>query len=132
MTNASEQMDQRIKELGDWRGQTLAEVRQSSESRSGNRRGVEVGQAHEPRSSGLVARRGVCTGESYKNAVKPTFYKGASLAIRPGSSTPAWRGRYGAPSISTKAKDQREGTQESRPRSRGAESGEVESPSLGF
>jgi hypothetical protein len=40
---------------------------------------VEVGESHEPRNTGLVPRRGICTGEAYKNAVKLTFFKGAAL-----------------------------------------------------
>ena len=38
-----------------------------------------MGEAHEPRNTGLVPQRGVCTGESYKNVVKLTFFKGAAL-----------------------------------------------------
>ena len=69
-------IDARIKELGDWRGETLARVRASS-----SRRPI-------PRSSrsgsGEASRSGthdgiICTGETYKNVVKLTFVKGASL-----------------------------------------------------
>ena len=38
-----------------------------------------MGETHEPRNTGLVPQRGICSGETYKNAVKLTFFKGASL-----------------------------------------------------
>jgi hypothetical protein len=71
----SQLIDARIKELSDWRGETLARVRNSHQAgrpRSG--RGVEV-----ERRSGVIARWKICTGETYKNVVKMTFAKGASL-----------------------------------------------------
>ncbi len=80
MTNASELMDQRIKELGDWRGQTLAEVRRMI--REVDQDIVEEWKWVKPTNPGVPVwshNGGICTGETYKNAVKLTFYKGASL-----------------------------------------------------
>ena len=57
-TDASKQIDKRIRELGDWRGKTLSKVRGIIKGRPRCRRGVEVGETHEPRRTGLVAQRG--------------------------------------------------------------------------
>jgi len=74
--SASQLIDARIKELGDWRGETLARVR------------TLIKQAH-PEVVEEWKWRGVptwyhdgiiCTGETYKSVVKLTFAKGASLA----------------------------------------------------
>jgi hypothetical protein len=40
---------------------------------------VEVGESHQLRNTRLVSQRGICTGETYKNVVKLTFFKGAAL-----------------------------------------------------
>jgi len=72
----SQLIDARIKELGDWRGETLARVRAIIKQavpdvvEEWKWRGVPVWY-HD----GII-----CTGETYKNAVKMTFAKGASLA----------------------------------------------------
>jgi hypothetical protein len=69
-------IDARIKELGDWRGEMLARVRALIKQADPEAieewkwRGVPV-WSH----SGII-----CTGETYKNVVKMTFAKGASLA----------------------------------------------------
>ena len=71
----SELIDGRIKELGDWRGETLARVRELIKQTDPDVveewkwRGVPVWE-HDGQ---------ICTGESYKNVVKLTFAKGASL-----------------------------------------------------
>jgi hypothetical protein len=71
----SELIDQRIAELGDWRGQTLARVRAAIKAavpevvEEWKWRGVPVWYA-----DGMI-----CTGETYKAAVKVTFAKGAAL-----------------------------------------------------
>jgi hypothetical protein len=68
-------IDARIKELGDWRGRTLAHVRalikqaEPAVVEEWKWRGVPV-WSHD----GII-----CTGETYKNVVKLTFAKGASL-----------------------------------------------------
>ena len=75
-------IDARIRELGDWRGKTLARVR--SLIRQADPGVVEEVKWRKP-SNGMrgvpVWSHGgiVCTGETYKNAVKLTFAKGASL-----------------------------------------------------
>jgi hypothetical protein len=73
--SASQLIDARIKELGDWRGKTLSRLRALIKEadpavvEEWKWRGVPV-WSHD----GLI-----CTGETYKNAVKMTFAKGAAL-----------------------------------------------------
>jgi len=75
-TSPSRLIDARIKELGDWRGETLARVRALIKEacpdvvEEWKWRGVPVWEH-----AGIV-----CTGETYKAVVKLTFAKGASLA----------------------------------------------------
>ena len=75
MTTPSEQIDVRIEELGDWRGEMLARIRALIKQavpgvvEEWKWRGVPVWE-----SDGII-----CTGESYKKVVKLTFAKGASL-----------------------------------------------------
>jgi len=74
-SEASRLIDARIKELGDWRGQMLSRLRGLVKEADPDVveewkwRGVPV-WSHD----GLI-----CTGETYKNVVKMTFAKGASL-----------------------------------------------------
>jgi hypothetical protein len=74
-TSPSRLIDARIKELTDWRGETLARVRMLIKEADPDVveewkwRGVPVWEH-----SGII-----CTGETYKNLVKLTFAKGASL-----------------------------------------------------
>ncbi|HEX3741608.1 MAG TPA: DUF1801 domain-containing protein [Terriglobales bacterium] len=78
--SASASINQKIKELGDWRGQTLAKVREIV--RQADPEIVEEWKWAKATSPGVpVWSRGgiVCTGETYKNAVKMTFAKGAAL-----------------------------------------------------
>jgi hypothetical protein len=75
-------IDARIKKLGDWRGETLARIRRLIQEadpdvveevkwrKPSNPMGVPVWEH-----AGII-----CTGETYKNAVKLTFAKGAALA----------------------------------------------------
>ena len=71
----SELIDARIKELGDWRGETLAKVRRLIRQADPDVveewkwRGVPVWE-----NGGII-----CTGETYKEVVKLTFAKGAAL-----------------------------------------------------
>lgn len=67
-------IDARIAELGDWRGKTLARMRQLI--RQADPEVVEEWKWNVPvwSHSGII-----CTGEAYKKAVKLTFAKGASL-----------------------------------------------------
>jgi len=72
--SASKLIDDRIKELGDWRGKTLAKVR--AIIRKADREIVEEWKWGTP----VWSHAGiVCTGETYKNTVKMTFAKGAAL-----------------------------------------------------
>jgi hypothetical protein len=78
--SASAIIDARIRELGDWRGKMLAKVRDIVHQADPEI--VEEWKWAKPNSSGTpVFSHGgiVCTGETYKNAVKMTFAKGASL-----------------------------------------------------
>jgi hypothetical protein len=73
-------IDERIKELGDWRGKMLAKVREIIHAADPEI--VEELKWVRPASPGTpVFSRGgiVCTGETYKNVVKMTFAKGAAL-----------------------------------------------------
>jgi len=71
----SDLIDARIKELGDWRGEMLSHLRTLIKEadpevvEEWKWRGVPVWEHH-----GII-----CTGETYKNIVKMTFAKGASL-----------------------------------------------------
>jgi hypothetical protein len=68
-------IDARIKELDDWRGKTLARVRAVIKQAD-----PEVVEEWKWRGVPVWSHAGIiCTGETYKNAVKMTFAKGASL-----------------------------------------------------
>jgi hypothetical protein len=85
MESASASIDQKIKELGDWRGKTLAKVRDVIHQADPEI--VEEWKWAKPKSPGTpVFSHGgiVCTGETYKNVVKLTFAKGAALQDRSG------------------------------------------------
>ncbi len=72
---ASKLIDERIDELGDWRGKTLARVRKLIKQAD-----PEVVEEWKWRGVPVWSHAGiVCTGETYKNYVKMTFAKGASL-----------------------------------------------------
>src|SRR6185295_7613417 len=80
MDSASAFIDQKIMELGDWRGKTLAKVRKVI--RDADHDIVEEWKWDKPKSGGTpVFSHGgiVCTGETYKNVVKMTFAKRAAL-----------------------------------------------------
>ena len=72
----SQLIDARIKELGDWRGETLAGVRTLIKQAD-----PEVVEARKWRGVPVWEHAGIiCTGETYKAVVKLTFAKGAALA----------------------------------------------------
>ncbi|MBK5418149.1 DUF1801 domain-containing protein [Pseudomonas sp. TH31] len=72
---ASSLIDERIRELGDWRGETLAQIRAII-----HKADPEVVEAVKWRGVPVWSHAGIlCTGETYKAAVKMTFAKGASL-----------------------------------------------------
>ena len=78
--SASALIDQKIKDLGDWRGKTLAKVREIVHAADPEI--VEEWKWVRPSHPGTpVFSHGgiVCTGETYKNVVKATFAKGAAL-----------------------------------------------------
>ncbi len=78
--SASAFIDEKIKELGDWRGKMLAKVRTIIHEADAEI--VEERKWVKPTSSGTpVFSHGgiVCTGETHKNVVKLTFAKGAAL-----------------------------------------------------
>jgi hypothetical protein len=78
--SASAFIDAKINELGDWRGKTLAKVR--AIIHKADPEILEEWKWVKPKSPGTpVWSHGgiVCTGETYKNAVKMTFAKGAAL-----------------------------------------------------
>jgi len=71
----SQLIDARIKELSDWRGETLARIRILIKQAD-----PEVIEEWKWRGVPVWSHAGIiCTGETYKNAVKMTFAKGASL-----------------------------------------------------
>ena len=73
-------IDARIEELDDWRGRTLSRVR--ALIKQADPEVVEEWKWVKPSSGGTAVwshRGGICTGEVYKNVVKLTFFKGASL-----------------------------------------------------
>lgn len=74
--SASELIDGRIRELNDWRGETLARLRAVIRQAD-----PEVVEEWKWRGVPVWSHDGIiCTGETYKSVVKMTFAKGASLA----------------------------------------------------
>jgi hypothetical protein len=72
---ASELIDKRIAELGDWRGETLSRMRKLIKETD-----PDVVEEWKWMGTPVWSHDGIiCTGESYKNVVKLTFSKGASL-----------------------------------------------------
>ena len=75
MKSASERIDERIEELGDWRGKMLARVRKIVHAAD-----PEIVEEWKWMGTPVFSHGGiVCTGETYKSVVKMTFHKGASL-----------------------------------------------------
>ena len=80
MSSASQEIDQRIAELDDWRGETLARMRALIQQ--ADPEVVEEWKWVKPKSGGTAVwshHGGLCTGEVYKDKVKLTFFKGAAL-----------------------------------------------------
>ena len=72
---ASANITKRIQELGDWRGEMLAHVRQLIHDAD-----PDIEEAWKWRGTPVWSHDGiVCTGESYKQVVKLTFFRGASI-----------------------------------------------------
>jgi hypothetical protein len=79
-TDASKLIDDRIRELGDWRGQTLSEVRRMiREADPDITEEWKWAKATSPGTPVWSRNGDICTGETYKNVVKLTFFKGAAL-----------------------------------------------------
>ena len=79
-TNASKLIDKRIRELDDWRGKTLSKVRGIIKEADPDI--AEEWKWVKPTNPGTPVwshNGGICTGETYKNVVKLTFFKGAAL-----------------------------------------------------
>ncbi len=79
-TDASKLIDKRIRELGDWRGETLGAVRAIIKDADPDV--VEEWKWAKATSPGTPVwshNGGICTGETYNNVVKLTFFKGATL-----------------------------------------------------
>ena len=80
-TDASARIEQRIEELGDWRGKTLSKVREIIKHADPDV--VEEWKWAKATSPGTPVwshNGGICTGETYKEVVKLTFFKGAALS----------------------------------------------------
>src|ERR671925_1187330 len=78
--SASALIDEKIKELGDWRGKALAKVR--AIIHEADPEVVEEWKWVKPTSPGTPVwshHGGICTGEAYKQIVKLTFFHGAAL-----------------------------------------------------
>jgi len=78
--NPSEQIDKRIAELADWRGEALGKMRKLI--KEADHEVVEEWKWAKATSPGTPVWShdgGICTGETYKSVVKLTFFKGASL-----------------------------------------------------
>ena len=78
--SASERIDKRIDELGDWRGETLSRMRKLIQA--ADPAVVEEVKWVKPTNPGVPTWSDegiICTGETYKSVVKLTFAKGASL-----------------------------------------------------
>ena len=72
--SASELIDARIEDLGDWRGEMLSRLRALIKDAD-----PEVAEEWKWRATPVWSHNGlICTGETYKNVVKMTFAKGAS------------------------------------------------------
>jgi len=74
MESASALIDEKIKELGDWRGKTLAKLREIIHAAD-----PEIVEEWKWGTAAWSNGGIICTGETYKNVVKMTFPKGASL-----------------------------------------------------
>jgi hypothetical protein len=79
-TDAAKLIDERIRELRDWRGKTLSAVRRTiKQADPAVTEEWKWAKATSPGTPVWSHNGGICTGEAYKNVVKLTFFKGASL-----------------------------------------------------
>jgi hypothetical protein len=79
-TDASKSITKKIEELGDWRGETLTRIRRLIHDADPEiEEEWKWAKASSPGTPVWSHDGGVCTGESYKQVVKLTFFRGASL-----------------------------------------------------
>ena len=98
--SAARLIDAKIAELGDWRGEVLARIRGIIRKAD-----PDMVEAWEWRGVPVWLHGGIiCTGETYKAAVKMTFAKGASLADPSGLFNASPTAIPAAPSIFTPAR----------------------------
>jgi hypothetical protein len=87
----SELIDARIEDLGDWRGEMLSRLRALIREAD-----PEVAEEWKWRGTPVWSHNGlICTGETYKNVVKMTFAKGASLKDPSGLFNSSLEGNVG-------------------------------------
>ena len=99
-TSPSRMIDERIKELGDWRGKMLSRLRTLIKQAD-----PEVVEEWKWRGVPVWSHDGlICTGETYKNVVKMTFAKGAALEDPSGLFNSSLDGTPGVPSTFTRAR----------------------------
>ena len=80
MESASARIDEKIEKLGDWRGKTLAHLRKLiHEADPDIEEEWKWTKATSPGIPVWSHHGGVCTGETYKQVVKLTFFRGASI-----------------------------------------------------
>jgi hypothetical protein len=85
----SELIDARIQDLGDWRGEMLSRLRALIKEAD-----PEVAEEWKWRGTPVWSHNGlICTGETYKNVVKMTFARGASLKDPSGLFNSSLEGR---------------------------------------
>ena len=78
--SASTKIDRKIEELGDWRGQVLARIREIiHDADPGIEEEWKWAKATSPGTPVFSHEGIICTGETYKNVVKLTFARGAAL-----------------------------------------------------
>ena len=78
--DASKKIDEKIRELGDWRGEKLRRVRAIiKEADPDVVEEWKWAKATSPGTPVWSHNGGICTGETYKNVVKLTFFKGADV-----------------------------------------------------
>ena len=102
--SASELIDAKIAELSDWRGETLARVRDLiKQAEPDVVEDVKWRKPSNPSGVPVWSLEGIiCTGETYKDKVKLTLPRALRSRIQPESSTPALTPARGAPSTSSR------------------------------
>jgi hypothetical protein len=116
--SASALIDERIKELGDWRGKTLAKVREIVHEAD-----PEILEEWKWMGTSVWSHGGiVCTGETYKNVVKMTFAKGAALKDPSGLFNSSLAGNVRRHRHPGRRQDRCGGLEGSYPRCSGAQS----------